>query len=78
MADKGVNRGTTGTKAAAGMNVDTKLVRQLAELLAETGLTEIEVADGERSIRVARGAVAAPALAPMAAPVEAPAPQRAY
>ena len=56
MADKGVNRGTTGTKAAAGMNVDTKLVRQLAELLAETGLTEIEVADGERSIRVARGA----------------------
>ena len=77
MADKGVNRGTTGTKAAAGMNVDTKLVRQLAELLAETGLTEIEVADGERSIRVARGAVAAPALAPMAAPVEAPAPTAA-
>ena len=79
MADKGVNRGTTGTKAAAGMNVDTKLVRQLAELLAETGLTEIEVADGERSIRVARGAVAAPVAmtAPAALPGEVPAPTAA-
>jgi acetyl-CoA carboxylase biotin carboxyl carrier protein len=38
----------------AGMNVDTKLVRELAELLAETGLTEIEVEDGDRKVRVAR------------------------
>ena len=36
------------------MNVDTKLVRELSELLAETGLTEIEVQDGERRIRVGR------------------------
>ena len=43
----------------AGMNVDTKLVRQLAELLSETGLTEIEVEDGDRKIKVSRG-VAAP------------------
>lgn len=67
------------TKAAAGrkpgMNVDTALVRELADMLSETGLTEIEVEDGERKIRVARGAVAAPmaALAPVAAVPAAPA-----
>ena len=72
------------TKGAAGrssgMNVDTKLVRELAELLAETGLTEIEVEDGERKVRVARGgvAMAAPAYAPAPAPAAvAPAPSAA-
>ncbi len=38
-----------------GIEVDTALVRELAELLAETGLSEIEVEDGDRKIRVARG-----------------------
>ena len=38
----------------AAMAIDTALVRELAELLAETGLTEIEVEDGDRKIRVAR------------------------
>jgi len=56
----------------AGMNVDTTLVRELAELLAETGLTEIEVEDGDRKVRVARGGMAA-----IAAPVAAPAPAAA-
>lgn len=51
--------------AASGMNVDTAIVRELAELLSETGLTEIEVEDGDRKIRVARGAVAM-AAAPLA------------
>ena len=60
------------------MQVDIKLVRQLAELLNETGLTEIEVEDDDRKIRVARTlqaasvAVAAPAPAAAAAPVAAP------
>jgi acetyl-CoA carboxylase biotin carboxyl carrier protein len=61
------------------MNVDAKMVRQLAEMLADTGLTEIEVTDGERSIRVARGAlpvapVAAVAAAPIVGAAEAPVP----
>ncbi|MEM8725212.1 MAG: biotin/lipoyl-containing protein, partial [Pseudomonadota bacterium] len=57
------------------MNVDTSLVRELAELLNETGLTEIEVEDDDRKIRVARSGMAAPAAAPVAAaPVAAPAP----
>ncbi|SMQ73656.1 biotin carboxyl carrier protein [Altererythrobacter xiamenensis] len=68
-------KGAAGGKS--GMNVDTKLVRELAELLGETGLTEIEVEDGERKIKVSRGggvAMAAPAAMPAAAPVaQAPA-----
>jgi acetyl-CoA carboxylase biotin carboxyl carrier protein len=51
------------------MQVDVNLVRQLAELLDATHLTEIEVEEGDRKIRVARKA------APQAAPVHyAPAP----
>lgn len=49
------------------MQIDSALVRELAELLGETGLSEIEVEDGDRKIRVARTMTA------MAAPVAAPA-----
>ena len=44
---------------AGPMQVDTRLVRELAELLDATSLTEIEVQDGERKVRVARKAAAA-------------------
>ena len=66
-------KGAAGRKS--GMNVDTKLVRELAELLGETGLTEIEVEDGDRKIKVSRGggvAAAAPAAMPAPAPVAQP------
>jgi acetyl-CoA carboxylase biotin carboxyl carrier protein len=58
-----------------GMQVDTKLVRELAELLNDTGLSEIEVEDGDRKIKVARtiNAVAAAPVA-VAAPAAVPAP----
>lgn len=65
----------------AKMQVDKELIRDLAELLDETNLTEIEVEEGERRIRVARGSggvVAAPAApapvasAPAALPAEDP------
>ncbi len=64
------------------MAVDIALVRELAKLLTETDLSEIEVEDEDRRIRVARGGsaaavqhvVAAPAPAPVAAaPATAPA-----
>ncbi len=63
----------SGAGARSGMKVDTALVRELAEMLSETGLTEIEVEEGERRIRVARGGLAAPASvsAPVSAPVSA-------
>lgn len=54
------------TNGKTGMNVDTKLVRQLAELLDETGLTEIEVEDEGRKIRVARQISSVVAAAPVA------------
>ena len=62
-------KGAAGRKS--GMNIDSKLVRELAELLGETGLTEIEVEDGERKIRVARG------MAPAPGAYAAPPPQQA-
>ena len=34
--------------------IDTPEIRALAEILADTGLTEIEVSDGDSRVRVAR------------------------
>lgn len=42
--------------------VDGELVRALAALLQETGLTEIEYAQGDRRIRVVRDAPAGPSV----------------
>jgi acetyl-CoA carboxylase biotin carboxyl carrier protein len=53
---------TEDNEAPAGaMHVDIELVRQLAQVLDETQLTEIEVRDGERKVRVTRSVTAAPA-----------------
>src|SRR5689334_3404229 len=58
------------------MRVDTALVKELAELLTTNELTEIEVEDGDRKVRVRREAapVMAYAPAPAAAPPVAAAP----
>lgn len=57
-----------------GMHVDIELVRQLATVLDETNLTEIEVEDGDRKVRVARKAAAAAPVAYAPPPVaQAPA-----
>jgi len=69
----GAGQGGKANGRKSGMNIDTALVRELAELLNETGLTEIEVEDDDRKIRVSRGAVAAAAPVYAAAPA-APAP----
>lgn len=68
-------KGAGGRKS--GMNVDTKLVRELADMLGETGLTEIEVEDGDRKVRVSRagGVATVAAPAPVAAAAPAPAVQ---
>ena len=60
-----------------GMRIDPKLVRELAELLSENSLTEIEVEDGDRKIKVRRelAPVIGAGHALMAAPA-APAPSR--
>jgi len=75
MADK--------TDSTGAMKVDVKLVRELAEMLDATNLTEIEVEDGDRKIRVARtqqaqaASYAAPVAAPAPAAAAAPAPAAA-
>ena len=64
------------SKRSAGMKVDGEMIRNLAELLDETGLTEIEYADGDRRIRVTRvtSGIIAAAPAPSVAPVTAATP----
>jgi acetyl-CoA carboxylase biotin carboxyl carrier protein len=39
------------------MKIDSNAIKELAKLLEETGLNEIEVADGEKAIRVSKGGV---------------------
>jgi acetyl-CoA carboxylase biotin carboxyl carrier protein len=53
------------------LTVDGELVRALASLLQETGLTEIEYAVGERRIRVVRGAPPAAVTVAMPGPAVA-------
>ncbi|MEO5641201.1 MAG: acetyl-CoA carboxylase biotin carboxyl carrier protein [Sphingomicrobium sp.] len=67
--------------AEGAMRIDAELVRTLAELLSENELTEIEIEDGNRKIRVKREAASswatvASAPAP-AAPVAAAEPSLA-
>jgi len=52
-------------------DIDPDAIRKLAELMTETDLSEIEIAEGDRRVRVSRAAMAAPAPVQIAA---APAP----
>ena len=51
--------------------MDIRKVKKLIELLEESGVAEIEIHEGEESVRISRYAANAPAAAP--APVVAPA-----
>jgi len=62
------------SKEQQAMRVDTALVKELAELLSANELTEIEVEDGDRKIRVKREAAPVMAYAPAPAVAAAPAP----
>ena len=57
--------------------MDIRKIKKLIELVEESGINELEISEGEESVRISRGAVAiqaAPMMhaAPMAAPVAAP------
>jgi acetyl-CoA carboxylase biotin carboxyl carrier protein len=56
---------------SGAMRIDPKLVHELAQLLTENQLTEIEVEDGERKIRVCRNPAPIIAGAAAAAPAAA-------
>jgi acetyl-CoA carboxylase biotin carboxyl carrier protein len=68
--------------------MDIRKVKKLIELLEESGISEIEIKEGEESVRISRGPtgpvmpqfISAPMVAPQpapAAPAAAPAPQGA-
>ena len=59
------------------MRVDAALVRELAELLTECNLTEIEVEDGARKIRVSRDSRPVSAGSAGGAPAQMPQPMMA-
>ncbi len=65
----------TQTKKRSALDLDIDVVRQLADVLAEANLTEIEYQSGDCRVRVARmlSAPAAVAVAAPAAPAAAPA-----
>ncbi|MEL0112474.1 MAG: acetyl-CoA carboxylase biotin carboxyl carrier protein [Rickettsiales bacterium] len=57
------------------LKVDSDLIRELATILEETGLTEIEITDNGQGLRVSKaGTVVAATAATAAAPVPAVAP----
>lgn len=51
---------------------DPEAIRALAAILRDTGLTEIEIAEGEGRIRLVRAPAPASAPAPVAAPAAVP------
>lgn len=55
----------------SAMKIDHEAIKNLASLLNETGLTEIEVTDGEKKVRVTKNVNVQTVAAPMAAPVAA-------
>ena len=61
----------------AASSIDPRMVRRLADILIETGLTEIEVEQDGQRIRVAREITAAPTTVYASAPPAAPAPAAA-
>ena len=70
-------KGPQGSGDDGAMRIDPALVQELAQLLIDNALTEIEVEDGDRRVRVKREPAPA-ATAPVPhAPVAAPAAQPA-
>ena len=46
--------------------MDIRKIKKLIELLEESSLTEIEIVEGEESVRLSRGGMASPGFAPQA------------
>jgi acetyl-CoA carboxylase biotin carboxyl carrier protein len=64
-------------KSRSPLAPDPDLIRRLAKLLDETGLSEVEYAVGDQRIRVARQAAPTAAVQPLPAEAPAPNPQAA-
>lgn len=53
----------------SSFKIDEEAIRKLAEILNDTGLTEVEIEDNGRSLRVSRGTVTTMSTAPIGAPL---------
>ena len=53
--------------------MDIRKVKKLIELLEESGIAELEIHEGEESVRISRHSAVVQSVAPVAAPVAAPA-----
>lgn len=53
----------------SSFKIDEEAIRKLAEILNDTGLTEVEIEDNGRSLRVSRGVVTTMSTAPIGAPL---------
>ena len=73
MVEKTGNDSRSTSESKTAMRIDTAMVSKLAALLAANGLTEIEVEDGDRKIKVKRepAPVAAAPVAAQPAPAVA-------
>jgi acetyl-CoA carboxylase biotin carboxyl carrier protein len=72
----GKTKKSASAKSAPGA-IDTALVRDIARLLEETNVGEIEISKGDLKVRVSRYGSAMPAPAPVYAPAPAAAPMAA-
>ena len=54
--------------------MDLRKIKKLIELLEESNIGELEIKEGEESVRISRNGMAAPVAMTYAAPVAAPAP----
>jgi acetyl-CoA carboxylase biotin carboxyl carrier protein len=52
--------------------MDIRKIKKLIELVEESGINELEISEGEESVRISRGAAVAAAPVMQAAPVAAP------
>jgi len=52
--------------------MDIRKIKKLIELVEESGINELEIAEGEESVRISRGGVTVAATPVAAAPVAAP------
>src|ERR1700710_70333 len=57
-----------GGRCVTRIPTDPEQIRQLAAVMAENGLTEVELADKDTRIRVVRGSVSASATVQQSAP----------
>jgi acetyl-CoA carboxylase biotin carboxyl carrier protein len=64
-----LNNGNEKSNTMSKLDIDGKIIRELADIMNETGLGEIELSNGDHRLRVSRGSTGATVVAAAPAPV---------